>query len=83
MKRANRFVLASLVVTAGILVCAAPLQARISKIVIDEKISPATKSAACRWCCSMRRSALTSDGTSPPAARVHSTRIRSAAMPAA
>ena len=35
-------------VAAGILVCAAPLTARITKIVIDEKISPAfCKGAAC------------------------------------
>ena len=38
----------ALAVAMGILVCAAPLQARITKIVIDEKISPAfCKGATC------------------------------------
>ena len=38
----------ALAVATGILVCAAPLQARITKIVIDEKISPAfCKGATC------------------------------------
>jgi hypothetical protein len=38
----------ALAMAAGILVCAAPLQARITKIVFDEKISPAfCKGAVC------------------------------------
>jgi hypothetical protein len=37
-----------LTVIAGMLMCSAPLQARITKIVIDETVSPAfCKGAAC------------------------------------
>lgn len=47
-KRIRKLLTTALAVASGILVCAASLQARITKIVIDEKISPAfCKGAAC------------------------------------
>ena len=47
-KRIRKSLTTALAVAAGILVCAAPLHARVTKIVIDEKISPAfCKGASC------------------------------------
>ena len=47
-ERLRKSLTTAFAVAAGILVCAAPLTARITKIVIDEKISPAfCKGAAC------------------------------------
>jgi hypothetical protein len=47
-ERIRKSLTTALAVAAAILVCAAPLCARITKIVIDEKISPAfCKGAAC------------------------------------
>ena len=47
-ERMRKLVTTGFAVVAGILVCSAPLHARITKIVIDEKISPAfCKGAAC------------------------------------
>ena len=44
----HKSVAAGFAVVAGILVCSAPLHARITKIVVDEKISPAfCKGASC------------------------------------
>ena len=47
-ERLRKSLTTAFAVAAGILVCAAPLTARITKIVVDEKISPAfCKGAAC------------------------------------
>ena len=47
-ERMRNSVAAGFAVVTGILVCSAPLHARITKIVVDEKISPAfCKGAAC------------------------------------
>ena len=47
-ERMRKLVTAGFAVLAGILVCSAPLHARVTKIVVDEKISPAfCKGASC------------------------------------